>query len=144
MLLPRLFLHCQRVLFTLTETSAFMHKYSAITLFSRFLLLILLTASINGGFSGVHAMQTTVVPEQNRESFATLSAMHTSKKTAHEHHNHSGECYTCSNCLCQVILSVQSIRLDYNPVITSFCSFKPITNLPEIILSRFIPPRTLA
>ena len=121
-----------------------MHKYSAITFFSLFFLLILLTASINGEFSGVKSTHTSISSAQNGEAFAAVSAMHTDHKTAHERHKHSAECYTCCNCLCHVILSVQSIRLDYNPVITSFCSFKPITNLPEIILSRFIPPRTLA
>jgi hypothetical protein len=120
-----------------------MHTYSAITLFCRIFLLILLTASINGKFGHAQVVQTSRSSAQNRESFATVSAMHADKKTAHEHHKHSGECYTCCNCLCHVILSVQSIKLDYNPVIMSFCSFKPITNLPEIILSRFIPPRAL-
>lgn len=119
-------------------------NFRIITFLSRLLLLILLTASINGQFGSAHAMQQRVSPAKTGDSFTLFSAMHAERKTAHEDHKHSGECHTCCICLCHVILPVQSIKLDYNPVIISFSSFKPIANLPEITLSRFIPPRKLA
>jgi len=121
-----------------------MQKIRTVTFFSRFLLLILLTASIDGKFDSTHAIQKSVVSADNFESFAVLSAMRTDKKNSHKHHEHSSECHTCSNCTCHVLLPVQTIKLDYNPVITSFCSFKLIVHLPEVTLSRFIPPRNLA
>ncbi len=121
-----------------------MDKFRIVTFLSRFLLLILLTSLINGRFSSVNMMQNTVSPVKNGESFAIVSAMNSGKTTAHEHQKHTGECHACCNCFCQVILPVQSITLVSNPVIMSFCSFSPVANLPEVILSRFIPPRTLA
>ena len=69
--------------------------------------------------------------------------MHTDQKNSDKHHEHSGDCHTCPNCTCNVLLPMQTIKLDYNPVITSFCSFNLILNLPEVTLSRFIPPRNL-
>ena len=121
-----------------------MDKFRIVTFLSRFLLLILLTSLINGRFSSVNMMQNTVSPAKNGESFAIVSAMNSGKTTAHEHHKHTGECPACCHCICQVILPVQSITLVSNPVIMSFCSFSPVANLPEVILSWFIPPRTLA
>ena len=120
-----------------------MHKFRIVTFLSRFLLLILLTASINGRFSSAHAIQSTVSPANSSESLAVASALHCDQKTSQKHHEHSGECHTCSNCVCHLLLPVQTIKLDYHPVITSFCSFKPIETLPEVTLSRFIPPRNV-
>jgi hypothetical protein len=127
----------------IAKFSSYMHQLIIVTFFSRFLLLILLTGSINGQLGTAHAEQTSVSPAKTGESFAMVSAR-PEKKTVHEHHNHTGECHTCCNCFCNVILSIQSIKLDYNPVIMSFGSFKPIANLPEVTLSRFIPPRAVA
>ncbi len=121
-----------------------MRQFMIVTFFSRFLLLILLTVSINGPFGSAYAQQTSVSHAKTGGSFAMISAVHTEKKTTHENHNHTCECYECCNCLCHGILPVQSIKLDYNPVIMSFGSFKPIANLTEVTLSRFIPPRTAA
>ncbi|NTW70477.1 MAG: hypothetical protein HGB23_11670 [Chlorobiaceae bacterium] len=109
---------------------------------SRLLLLMLLTASINGQFSSAHAVQTTLAAAITGEEFVMLPAMQREKNSTNEHHKHTGECHTCGNCLCHVILPVQSLKLDYNPAVISFCTFKPIANLPEVTLSRFIPPRT--
>lgn len=119
-----------------------MHKFRTFTVLSRFLLLILLTASINGRFGSAHTMQSTVSPAKTCGALAIVPAMQRDKNSAHEHHKHTGECHTCCNCICHVILPVQSIKLDYNPVIMSFGSFRLIANLPEVTLSRFIPPRT--
>ena len=125
-------------------SSTFMHKSKAILYFSRFLLLILLTPLINCKFAPAHAMQTVVATANTIESFAVVSLMHTDQKPSHKNHEHSGECHVCSNCTCHVLLPVQTIMLDFKPVITSFCSFKIIAGLPEVTLSRFIPPRNVA
>jgi hypothetical protein len=122
-----------------------MQKFRAVTFFFRFLFLILLTASsINVEVGHAHAMPSTFSSANSSESFAVVSAMHGDQKTSHKHHEHSGDCHACSTCTCQVLLPVQTIKLDYNPVITSFCLFNPIVTLPEVTLSRFIPPRNAA
>jgi len=121
-----------------------MHKFRIVTFLSRSLLLILLTALINGQFSSAHQMQSSVSPTKTGESFALASAKHSDQKTSQKHHEHSGDCHICSNCIYHVFLPVQPIKLDYNAVITSFCSFKLVVNLPEVTLSRFIPPRNVA
>ena len=121
-----------------------MHMFSIVTFLSRFLLLILLTTSVGGQFSSAHEMQTSVSPTKTGESFALASAKHSDQKTSQRRHEHSGDCHICSNCINHVFLPVQTIKLDYNAVITSFCSFKPIVNLPEVTLSRFIPPRNVS
>jgi len=128
----------------LAYSSTFMQKFRTVPFFCRFLLLILLTASIDGKFSCAHAMQRSFASAHNHESSSLVSAMHRDKKNSSDHHKHSAECNVCSNCLCHLLLPAQTIKLDYSPVVMSFCSFKPLTNLTEVMLSMFIPPRNVA
>jgi hypothetical protein len=121
-----------------------MQKLRTVTFFFTFLFSLFLTASITVGFISDHRMQKSVSSTYTMVSLDVTSAMHTDQKAANEPHQHSCDGHNCCNCIGNVIFPLQTIKLDYNPADISFSSFKPVTYLPEVTLSRFIPPRTLA
>ena len=56
-------------------------------------------------------------------------------------HPESDDCASSCGCLCHLPASMQSIRITHSPVITEIVFFEPFTALPEVYLSKFIPPQ---
>ncbi|MBJ6749981.1 hypothetical protein [Geomonas anaerohicana] len=54
------------------------------------------------------------------------------------------DCDFCCDCACHLSLSVGHFSLDYNPVFAALQSFDRFTFLPEVFLSKFVPPQLRA
>jgi len=106
------------------------------------LLLVMLTVTLQGAHESAHAMQSPVT--------ATSSALEnpvsadTAPCTPFEHHQDYDGCDSCVNCACHASLTVQPIQLSYNPVISNLQTSDPFKFLPEVYLSKFIPPQIQA
>ena len=60
-----------------------------------------------------------------------------------QHEDNDG-CDTCVNCPCHAPLTAQQLVLSYDPIVVSLRLSDPYHYLPEVFLSKFIPPQNLA
>ncbi len=80
----------------------------------------------------------------DRASHVEMSAPHQCPCSPHEQHNDYDGCDTCSNCACHASLTIQQFQLRYNPMILDLSTSHPFKHLPEVFLSKFIPPQNNA
>ena len=108
---------------------------------SSVLLLLMLTITINGAHESAHAMQN---PVHTGSSALEAQDLDDTPCTPFEHHQDYDGCDSCVNCACHASLPVLFFKLSYNPAIVDLSTFDPFRHLPEVYLSRFIPPQILA
>ena len=121
-----------------------MRKIIPLKFFSRLLLIVMLTVTINGVHESAHAMQSLVAAGDDQGSHSEVSVPHQCPCTPLEQHKDYDGCDTCSNCSCHAPLTVQTIHLSYNPSIQILQISDPFRFLPEVYLSKFIPPQIQA
>lgn len=112
--------------------------------FSRLILLVMLTVTINGVHESAHAMQSHVAAAADRDLYVEISAPHQCPCGPLEQHKDFDCCDTCVNCACHAPLTVQPLQLSYNPVVDDLSTSDPFRFLPEVYLSKFIPPQKQA
>ena len=57
-----------------------------------------------------------------------------------EQHKECDGCDTCAHCACHAPLTIQPFRFSYNPTVLVLQTCDPFNSLPEVFLSKFIPP----
>jgi hypothetical protein len=115
--------------------------------FTWLLLMAMLTIMLNGSHASAHAMDSTVTATSDQASVQTIDAVsHQCPPCPLDHHDDADddECNSCAHCCCHAPLTVQPYRLDYKPFASDLRSFDPFKHLPEVYLSKFIPPQNLA
>ncbi len=118
-----------------------MRKKIPFKLFTRLLLLVMLAVTINGEHESVHALQNSVAAAEDQEVHSALSAPHQCPCTPFEGHKDYDDCDTCVNCACHASLTVQPLKLVYNPIIVALNTYDPFKFLPKVYLVKFIPPQ---
>lgn len=112
---------------------------------SRLLVIIMVITVLHGVHECAHAMQHYVVSTSDPAvSHSELSASHEPPCTPPAQHKDSDGCDSCINCPCHAPLDVPQLGLNYNPIILSLGFSDPYQYLPEVFLSKFIPPQNLA
>ncbi|UFS72225.1 hypothetical protein LPW11_08525 [Geomonas sp. RF6] len=117
-----------------------MLKSIPVKLFCRLLLLVLLLVAINGMHQRAHAEGCTI----SASSQTDPSASQDSPAIPLDQHTESDGCDSCIDCACHAPLPVQLFHLCYIPVVTDVATAEPFKPLPEVYLSKFIPPQLLA
>lgn len=118
-----------------------MRKLIPLKIISRLLLVIMLTMAINGVHESAHAMQGYAKSQNDQASLSQVSAQHQCPCAPLGQHKDYDGCDTCINCACHAPLTVQIFKLGHNPIILSLNTSDPFTYLPEVYLSKFIPPQ---
>lgn len=118
-----------------------MRKYIHLKFFAGFLILILLVVTINGEHNNVHAMQSHVTAASERALHPEISVSHQCPCAPLEHHEDYDCCDTCLNCACHAPLTTQPFQISYNPSISDLSTSDIFKHLPEVYLSKFIPPQ---
>jgi hypothetical protein len=108
------------------------------------LLVVMVTVTIDGVHNNAHAMQGCVIAASNQASSSEISASRQYPDSPPEHHNDFDGCDTCSNCDCHEPLTIQRFQLSYNPIILNPNTSSTFKHLPEVYLSKFIPPQNPA
>ena len=110
-------------------------------LVSRLLLLVLLTISIHCVHGTSHAMQyePTVAGVQADDASATHQC-----PCAPEQHEDHDDCDSCCNCVCHSSLAIRPFQLSYKPFILNLSSHDPFKHIPDVYLSKFVPPQIQA
>ena len=119
-----------------------MHKFHR-KFISWVILVVMLTATIHCVHESAHAMQSNVAEADNQGLHSEISTPHQCPCTPLEQHNDDDGCDTCINCTCHAPLAIQPLQLSYNPIISNLSTSDPFKHLPEVYLSKFVPPQIL-
>lgn len=121
-----------------------MRKLIPLKFVSQLLLMIMLIVAVNGVHESAHAMQDHVKASSDQASLSQISAPHQCPCTPLEQHKDYDVCDNCINCACHAPLGVQQLVISYDPIVLSLHLSDPYQYLPEVFLSKFIPPQNLA
>lgn len=108
---------------------------------SLLLLVVMLTMTITGVHESVHAMQCHVKKVSEQATLLEVTTSHFNPSAPLEQHNDFAGCDTCANCTCHAPLSNQPVLICYNPVVLTLHTSEPFRFLPNVFLSKFIPPQ---
>lgn len=111
----------------------------------RLLLLVLLTVSIDCGHASAYVTDFQV---KAADSLTALSGScdghHCPCSPQGERADHDG-CDTCAGgCSCHAPLLVHHFNLNYAPSLLDISTFDTFKYLPEVFLSKFVPPQLQA
>jgi hypothetical protein len=123
-----------------------MRKLIPLKFLSLVLLVVMLTVAINGVLESAHAMQSQVTSSDEKDGLhSEIAAPHQCPCTPLEQHKDYDGCDTCVNCACHAPLTIQPFQLSYNPsILDNMYASDPFKHLPEVYLSKFIPPQNQA
>jgi hypothetical protein len=107
--------------------------------------MVMLTVTINGLHICDHAMQSHVTTTSDQISIPDISASNQCPCAPLEQHKNYDGCDICVNCSCHAPLTIQPFQLSYNPsILDNLYASDPFKFLPEVYLSKFIPPQKQA
>ncbi len=118
-----------------------MRKFIHLKITSTLLLLVILAVTLSCAHESAHALQS---PVNTAFSAMESAASHDTPCPPCEHHQDYDGCDSCVNCACHASLTVQPFQLSYNPIIVNLSRFDLFKHLPEVHLSKFIPPQIQA
>lgn len=121
-----------------------MRKLSTQKFISQLMFLVILIMTINGVHGSAHAMQSHVTPSSEQASHSEISVPHQCPCAPHEQHTDYDGCDTCVNCTCHAPLNNESLQIGYNPSILTLHFSDPFKFIPEVYLSKFVPPQIQA
>lgn len=121
-----------------------MRKLIPIKFFTKLLLMVMLTVTVSSVHESAHAMQDHVKVANYQSSLSQISAPHQCPCSPLEQHKDYDGCDTCINCACHAPLTVQPLKFNYNPASYDIQFYYTSKFLPEVYLSKFIPPQKQA
>jgi hypothetical protein len=120
-----------------------MRKLIHLKFYSLILVVVMLSVALHGAHESAHAMQSHV-KTCDQVSLPDISISHQCPCAPDEQHKDYDGCDTCVNCSCHASQTIQTFQLSYNPISISLGSSVPFKYLPEVFLSKFIPPQNQA
>jgi len=122
-----------------------MRKFIPLHFVSHLLLIVMLSMALHGVHECDHTIQGNLsTASDSAITHAKFPAPQQSPCTPPVQHKDSDGCDTCVNCACHAPLIVQQLVLSYDPIVVSLRLSDPYHYLPEVFLSKFIPPQNLA
>lgn len=121
-----------------------MREYLPLKLICWALLLVIFTAMTHGMCETAHAAQVQPSVTCDQAAQSELFASDHCPCCPVEQNDHQDGCDACINCICHASLTLQQFRLTYTPFIIDLKPSRPFKQLPEVYLSKFIPPQNLA
>ena len=108
------------------------------------LILVILAVSFLGLCRETHAAEESwVAPAPECSQKIDASDDHR-PACPHEEQSDVDQCASSCYCSCHLPVTVQPLRLLHVPIISRLLVYEPFTALPEVFLSKFIPPQNLA
>ncbi|QOX77762.1 hypothetical protein FY034_02010 [Trichlorobacter lovleyi] len=123
-----------------------MRKLPFIKFLTQLMLLVMLAITLHGVAESAHALQgCSAVPNASAYIHHPPCANdHCPCSTPSSEHKDSDGCDSCVNCICHAPLPMQQLALHYSPVVRDLIFSEPYQFLPEVFLSKFIPPQNQA
>lgn len=118
-----------------------MRKYMPVKFLSYLLLAVISCAFLSGACESAHAME-----RGGSISVCELSASHAAADCDTpdcplQDETQHGDCDFCCDCACHASLSGTPFSLNYSPIFAPLQTFDSFTFLPEVFLSKFVPPQ---
>jgi len=120
-----------------------MRKLIHLKFYSFILVVVMLTVALHGAHESAHAMHSHV-KTCDQVSLPDIPASHQCPFSPDGQNKDYDGFDTCVNCSCHASQTIQPFQLSYNPIIISLGSSDPFKYLPEVFLSKFIPPQNQA
>ena len=109
------------------------------------LILVILVASFLGLCRETHAAEESwVAPAQACSQNVDASSDEHCPACPHEEQSDADHCASSCYCSCHLPVTVQPLQLLHVPIISRLLVYEPFTALPEVFLSKFIPPQNQA
>lgn len=121
-----------------------MRKFIPVKIFSLILVVVMLTVAISGVHESAQATQSNVGAVDDKGLHSEIAESRQCPCAPLEQHKECDGCDSCVNCACHAPLTVQQFQLSYNPLIVNLSTFDLFRFLPEVYLSKFIPPQKQA
>lgn len=118
-----------------------MRKFIPIKFFARLLLVVMLAVTVNSVHESAHAMQSHLESAGDQALPPEIAEPHQCPCSPLEQHKDYDGCDNCLNCACHAPLIVQQFKFDFNPLILDLQTTDPFRFIPEVYLSKFIPPQ---
>lgn len=122
-----------------------MRKIIPLKLTSLILFVVILTATITCVCENAHAAESRLPAAgelTSHQECATASDPCPSCPLDQRHDNN--DCDTCADCACHASLTIQQFQLSHTPLFFGLNASEPFKYLPEVYLSKFIPPQNQA
>lgn len=120
-----------------------MRKLLPLKFFSWLILAAVLTALVHGACKSAHASQSGSAVSSEHAAQSEIFASQNCPCCPVEPADHHGACDSCINCICHATSLAGQVELTYLPVVIELQAFHPYKHLPEVFLSKFIPPQNL-
>lgn len=105
------------------------------------LILVILAVSFFGLCRETHAAEESwVAPAPECSQKIDASDDHC-PACPHEEQSDVDHCASSCYCSCHLPVTVQALQLLHAPIISRLLAYEPFTALPEVFLSKFIPPQ---
>ncbi|QEM68863.1 hypothetical protein FO488_12320 [Geobacter sp. FeAm09] len=122
-----------------------MRKLIPLKFVSGLLLLVMMIVTVQGVHESAHAMQGSITSlngsVMNQADLASSDQNPCGQSSEHQDYD---ACDACINCECHAPLTASQLAPHYSPMISSLRFSGPYQYLPEVFLSKFIPPQNLA
>lgn len=117
-----------------------MRKIIRLKFIASILLLVMLAVAVNGAHESAHALHISVKSASASATVPTPGADDI-PCTPFDHQQDYDGCDICCNCACHASLTILPFQLSYNPVVAKLHTFDLFESLPEVYLSKFVPPQ---
>jgi hypothetical protein len=112
-------------------------------LHSWILLAVMLTVTLIGVYESA-AGENHLTTASAQAACCEISAPHHCPFSPLEQHQDYDGCDSCDDCGCHAPLGTRAFLLSYNPVLSDRNSSDPFKQVPEVYLSKFVPPQNLS
>ncbi|MBU5637336.1 hypothetical protein KOM00_11395 [Geomonas sp. Red69] len=121
-----------------------MRKFFPVKFFSSLLLAVVFCTSLSGACDTAHALERCGTVADCVQADSHVAGDCDTPDCPLQGEAGHDDCDFCCDCACHVSLSVSPFSLDYNPVFAALQSFDRFTFIPEVFLSKFVPPQLRA
>lgn len=116
----------------------FFHRYVSFCM-----IIVMLAISVTGFCRGAHAAELSFDATFEHSASYLNAVENQCPSCPIDEHSTPDHCDSSCHCPCHAPLTVQTVQVGYSPQGTPFTFFEPFKALPEVYLSKFIPPHIL-
>ncbi|WP_129125814.1 hypothetical protein [Geomonas oryzae] len=120
-----------------------MRTFIPIRFLSVLLLAVTFSTLLGGVLDSAHAMQRCVAEAGCEQSLSPQNSDCDTPVCPSEDSDHDG-CDLCCDCACHLSVNVEHFSFAYLPLLSEIRTTDRFVHLPEVFLSKFVPPQLRA
>lgn len=108
------------------------------------LLTVILSVTLLCVHDNAHAKQHQTIATAISAVHTELSSIQHCPCSPLEHDNDCDECDSCVDCACHAPVTIHQFQFSHHPIMALLTMIDPFKHLPEVFLTKFIPPHIKA